>query len=179
MNNNYSNDEYTRKLLGLSSLDKNNMPSNVPVGKYYDPSSAGALQNIQKNPQYRKNYGDFSGGVGWDKEANDAVIYRGEDQDYLEDRYNSQRGFARFRHATGRLIGTTGTKFLSGVGFLGALPYETGKSIIDGITADDTFEGNAIARASNNWFSNVMDNAEEGIKNYFPIFQGRKYLEGN
>ncbi len=73
MNNNYSNDEYTRKLLGLSSLDKNNMPSNVPVGKYYDPSSAGALQNIQKNPQYRKNYGDFSGGVGWDKEAKKAT----------------------------------------------------------------------------------------------------------
>jgi hypothetical protein len=174
-----SQEDYVKKLLGVVSLDENNLPKNVPTGKYYDPTSAGVLQNYSRNPQFRENFGDFSGGVGWDPDAKDAVIYRGEDQDYLQDRYNSQKGFARFRYATGRLVGTTATKFLSGVGFLGALAGEIPKSAIDLITSGDTFEGNVISRASNNWFSNIMEGAEEGIKNYFPIFQGRKYLEGN
>lgn len=71
----------------------------------------------------------------------------------------------RLAHGLGRLVTTTGTKFLEGVGFVASLPTAIAKGDID-------------AMLENSWVTAISD-LEETAKESMPIFHSRKYLEGN
>jgi hypothetical protein len=92
-------------------------------------------------------------------------------QDLEADRYDAQKTFPRIANSAGRLLGTAFTKAGQGVGYLGALGFETARGLFDGV---DT-EGNAVSRAVDNGFSAFFAEMEEGLKETLPIFKPSGY----
>lgn len=106
-------DDTYRKLLGLEGIDDTGLSSDKPGGK---PWEGGAAKSYFDRPA-----GDFSGGVPYNMEDSNAVMYRSPDQDIEQSQYETQKGFARGMYALGRLIGTTGTKLGAGLSYVEAL----------------------------------------------------------
>lgn len=87
------------------------------------------------------------------------------DADNQELRAQNQSFTQRTMHGAGRLIGTTVTKALSGLGYVGS-----------GIGA--LAKGDINVMLDNGW-SAAFNELEEDIKEALPIHHTRKYLEGN
>lgn len=158
------------KLLGLVDLNNNNMDKGM--------DAAGALK-AQNDPLYRTSFGDFTPDVVYDPYDAGAFsprrgMYRGDPNLITQAQYENQRNYARVLNGIGRVGGGAALKAVQGVGFLGALGYETFRGFLDGV---DT-EGNAVGRAVDNGFSQFFMNLEESFKeNVVPILKPENYDE--
>lgn len=165
-------DDTFKKMLGLQSVDDN--------GLGIDPEEVVSGTPGDYNSIFNRGIGDFTGGVPYDVEHKDNVIYRHPDQDLEQTRYDSQTGFSRLVAGTARLLETTATKIGQGAAYLGGLAWESSKYTNPTTLPSAVLEeGNIISRAADNFAVELFAGAEEWAKQANPIFKDRDYREGN
>jgi hypothetical protein len=125
------------------------------------------LDNIDVTPEI-KSGGYFPVGelIGQPSKYDESGISMGDILDLENQRALLQPGMAKIGSGLGRLVTTTGTKFLEGLGYAAsALP-----AIVEG----------DITVLTDNTFSKAMSNAEEYLKEEtFPIYKTNFYKQGN
>jgi len=124
------------------------------------PTNADVMKNV--NSSNDALYGGASMGLNPDQYP----FHLSVGSDNQELRAQNQSIPQEVLFGTGRLVGTTATKFLEGFGYgYGA--------------AEALFTSKTIGEAVDNGWTNFFGNAEEAIKEQLPIHHTRRYLEGN
>lgn len=118
-------------------------------------------QTLPSRETVIKNYDD------WKKREVD--IYNSEY--FPEQIAQDQTVGERIANGVGRLIGTTITKTLEGLGYAVTAPVAGVQAIAGDPRAFETLTTNA--------WSNFFNNVEEDIKNQLPIYKTKNYLNGN
>lgn len=137
-------------------LDEDNLPKtqNIPIQRIGGPASSNGYSRSSL----------MESRVGLDK-VSKYTFNMPYEADPVDWKAQHQTAGNQIAHGAGRLIGTTATKLLEGVGYLGALP-------------EAIFKGD-LTVAMNNSFSSTMSALEEDIKEALPIHHSRRYTEGN
>jgi hypothetical protein len=95
------------------------------------------------------------------KSGADNVELRAQDQPFLE----------QTLYGAGRLIGTTATKTIEGLGYL----WGMGAALVSDVVGPHK----SLAESLDNGWTNFWGNAEESLKEAMPIYHTKKYDQGN
>jgi len=187
------NNDYLNRLLGVDQVN--------PTSGLTDPEVRKALEGYEKpNSTYREQFGDTGQGRAYSSTHKDAVVYRGNDYAY-EDEKNKSQGKLRpttlnpFSSesyynwnmrlgALGNLALSTGVKFGQGIGFvaggLADLTESAGVKLFNAFSKEDMErQGNIFTRVADNGINQALDSLDPVVKDLFPVFHSNAYADRN
>ncbi len=179
------NNDYLKRLLGQNEIN--------PATGLSDPESAQALAGYG-NPKsrYRTDFGDLSQGRAYASDMKDAVVHRGDEEEYADTKAYSQQGGGYFSQGNWGFRINTLFQYLTkipvyaaqGTFFLAGVIKDAAESGV--INTYNTFAkedikrpGTMVSRAMDNGIQELLASAKPAIEERFPIFKSTAYNDGN
>lgn len=187
------NNDYLNRLLGVDQVN--------PSSGLTDPEVRKALEGYEKpNSTYREKFGDAGQGRAYTSTHKDAVVYRGNDYNYIDEKNKSQGTLAPTTlnpfssesyynwnmrlGVLGNLALSTGVKAFQGIGFvaggLADLTESAGVGIYNAFSKEDMErQGNIFTRVADNGINQALDSLDPVVKDLFPVFKANNYEDKN
>lgn len=187
------NNDYLNRLLGVDQVN--------PSSGLTDPEVRKALEGYEKpNSTYREKFGDAGQGRAYTSTHKDAIVYRGNDYNYIDEKNKSQGTLAPTTlnpfssesyynwnmrlGVLGNLALSTGVKAAQGIGFvaggLADLTESAGVGIYNAFSKEDMErQGNIFTRVADNGINQALDSLDPVVKDLFPVFKANNYEDKN
>ena len=187
------NNDYLNRLLGTNEVN--------PTSGLSDPEVRKALEGYEKpNSTYREQFGDAGQGRAYSASHKDAVVYRGNDYAYEDEKNKSQGRLAPSTlnpfssesyynwnmrlGALSNLALSTGVKAAQGIGFvaggLADITESGGVKLFNAFSKEDMErQGNIFTRVADNGINQALDSLDPVVKDLFPVFKANNYEDKN
>lgn len=179
------NNDYLKRLLGQNEIN--------PATGLSDPESANALAGYSDpRSRYRTDFGDLSQGRAYASDMKDAVVHRGDEEEYADTKAYSQGGGGYFSQGSWGFRFNTLSQYLlkagaytaQSVGFLAGMGADlvesAGVGAYNAFAKDDMKRpGTMFSRVADNEINKLLSSMPDAVNERFPIFKSTAYSDGN